>query len=343
MAAKKNREHKTLGYKKDFAAAFNFHFVMTSVIPKSLCIVKSKRIAEDCMDNKVFYLKYKKDHEKKPLEIGEEYIKKMYSEIYTLVHGLKIKHLQVKSNKRHHFLSAKYIATVLTTLPFLYCDKEFEDYQWKKLAYDLGNADELIPDLVRYQLGPKYFISFGSITNQLKREFFKLFATNYKSYKHPDSFSDNYHNSPVTCRKECVNEDFEYFTTEEIKHLIINGDRVVCEFTQSDIPDKDPATKDWYHHWGYVYETNKDSLRAIELEIGNYHLELSFLQDLLELRLGYFYVGSTNISLSQLILQKINHINTVYLPQSQALRDEKLKQLNSTKPFSLKFYHILHY
>ncbi|CAH6721417.1 hypothetical protein CLIB1444_06S01706 [[Candida] jaroonii] len=316
---------------------------MTSVIPKPPDF-HSKRITDDHMDNMIFYLKYKKDHEIKPSMVRGKCLKKLYSEIHSLVHDIQIKYDKHQSVKRDHCLAAKFLAAVLTSLPFLYCEsREFEDYQWTRIAYDLGNADELLPHLVRYQVGPSFYISFGSITNQLKREFFKLFATNYKSPKHPDTADDNFHNSPIIYRDKQINEEFEYFTTDEIKRLIINGDRLHSDFTQSSVPKKDPANSEWYHHWGYVYETNKDALRAIELEIGNYHLEISFLQDLLDLRLGYFNVQSTNTSLSNLIRQKIHKINSVYLPRLQKLRAVKLKGLQSTKPFSSKFYDILHY
>ncbi|WEJ94677.1 hypothetical protein PSN45_002171 [Yamadazyma tenuis] len=95
---------------------------------------------------------------------------------------LKTKHQQLKTKIEVHKHQEMFVELVLERLPFFYFNfPEEEEYRWIKIAYDLMHQGCLSPEIVRFQFGPHYFISYGSIANQIKQNFFLLYNNNFKT------------------------------------------------------------------------------------------------------------------------------------------------------------------
>lgn len=286
--------------------------------------------------------------------IGKYLAQKTCSYCHSLFCNAKCKHLKIKYEKQLHRLQAKFIATVLEKLPFLYCGSaDVEEFHWKKLAYELYKDFSLIPDVVRYQLGPNYFISYGTILNQLKREFFILFNDNIKNgmFSYPGentscrfskTFLDSFESQPLQLREKTLSDDYEYFTPAEIRQQILSGDRNTQDFDTCSYNKEEKCLKEWYHRWGFVYETNRDVLYTLHLEILNYEQELKFLDNLLKLNLEYSDFPS-GLSITQQILKKKDIINTQYLPRLYISKAEKLEAISKVKRKSEAYHRLVDY
>lgn len=280
----------------------------------------------------------------------ENKIKHTCGKILHSIHEMKAKKEDKKQIKELHRKQAKFLALGLERLPFLYSlTVETENYHWIKLAYDLYEAGDLIPETVRYQVGPEFFVSFGSIANQIKREFFTLFSNNceaaniHQLLMAGSKKTDSLTSLTISHRDCAIDTTFEFFTIEEIRKMILQGDRNTADFSQCLYPNDDSQT-DWYHKWGWAYETNEDAIRAIDLKLGNFYMELSFLDTLKELNLQDVPVVSKNcLTVSDLIDEKKNLITGTLLPELQELKETKLKCLSKVKRYSQAYYDILHY
>ncbi|CUM45915.1 unnamed protein product [Debaryomyces fabryi] len=284
-----------------------------------------------------------------------------YDYFLKIIKNYKRTKMEKKSKEELHLNRTEFIALVLERLPFLYThSKEVENAQWIKIAYDLKMRDKLIPNIVRYQTGPYYFISFGSISTQIKRQFFLLFLKNdktgnsqmiYPTKKPVTKFSsheswDSYCNIPIKIRKNAANEFFEYLTSEEIKSIILNGDRSHVDFHEDTIL-KDDSQKDWFHKWGYVYETESDCYRALDLELKNYSLELTVLDNLLKLGVSYSEVPKTSTlgieTIKDLIEEKRALILETYIPGAVQKKAIKADQLSKYKANTAKYNELMCY
>lgn len=288
-------------------------------------------------------------------------MKSGYIYVLNIFENYKRKKLETRLTEELHIKRAEFISLVLKKLPFLYTHSmEVENSHWIQIAYDLKLQNKLIPDIVRYQTGPYYFISFGSISTQIKREFFSLFLSNDKTgvsqmiyptvrsltkFSSHDS-SDSYNNAPVKTRKNPASDLFEYFTSEEIKSIILNGDRSSENF-YSAITVQDDSQKDWFHSWGYVYETEPDCCRALDLELSNYSLELAALDNFLKLGVSFAELPKTDgigiQTLKDLIEEKQRLITEKYIPIATGKRSIKIDQLSKCKVNSAKYNKLMCY
>lgn len=283
-----------------------------------------------------------------------------YKYVFKMIKLYKHKRMATKLKEEEHVKRAEFIALVLERLPFLYTySKEIENAQWVKIAYDLNLKGKLLPSIVRYQTGPYYFISFGSISTQIKRHFFTLFLSNdktgnskmiYPSKRAKTKFtsnesSDSYCNIPIKMRKHAVNEFFEYMTSEEIKSIIMNGDRTSVDF-HKDFVVQDDSQTDWFHKWGYVYETEMECYRALEAELKNYSLELSVLDNFLELGVSFAELPATPTgtgTLKDLIEEKRRLIREKYIPTVLNKKAIRSLQLSKCKPNTTKYNELMSY
>lgn len=284
-----------------------------------------------------------------------------YEYVLKTLNNYKQRKIEKKSKEELHLNRSEFIALVLERLPFLYThSKEVENAQWIKIAYDLKLRDKLIPNTVRYQTGPYYYISFGSISTQIKRQFFLLFLKNdrtgnsqmiYPIKKPATKFNghgswDSYCNVPIKIRKNAANEFFEYLTSEEIKSIILNGDRSHVDFHEDAIL-KDDSQKDWFHKWGYVYETESDCYRALDIELKNYSLELTVLDNLLKLGVSFAEVPRTSTlgikTIKDLIEEKKALILEKYIPGAVQKKAIKANQLSKCKDNTAKYNELMCY
>lgn len=284
-----------------------------------------------------------------------------YEYILKIIKNYKRRRMEKKSKEEQHLNRTEFIALVLERLPFLYThSKEVENAQWIKIAYDLKMRDKLIPNTVRYQTGPYYFISFGSISTQIKRQFFLSFLKNdrtgnsqmiYPTKKPMTNFGcheswDSYCNVPIKMRKNAANEFFEYLTSEEIKSIILNGDRSYADFHDDTILEDD-SQKDWFHKWGYVYETESDCYRALDLELKNYSLELTVLDNLLKLGVSFAELPKTSTlgieTLKDLIEEKRTLILERYIPVAIQKKAIKANQLSKCEANTAKYNELMCY
>lgn len=250
------------------------------------------------------------------------------SSLVTKINQLKAEKALKAETKLNHAKKCQFLALGLERLPFLYFDPKVEDYMWTKIAYDLAFQGNLIPDIVRYQVGPTFFISFGNVANQIKREFYLLLLSNKDVY--------------VSNKKNDLGVAF--YTEEAIRTMILAGDRNWVDFSRHQVEPHKCQT-DWYHRWGWVYETNWDSYRAIDMKVSNYMLELSVLEHILKLKVQYASVpGTGNDSiLKHIIIRKMNLIKTKLIPEAEEVKAKQWERLTKVKRGSQKYYDILHY
>lgn len=250
------------------------------------------------------------------------------SSLVTKINQIKAKKALKAEAKLNHSKKCQFLALGLERLPFLYFDANIEDYMWTKIAYDLALQGNLIPDIVRYQVGPTFFISFGNVANQIKREFYLLLLSNKDVY--------------VSNKKNDLGVAF--YTEEAIRTMVLAGDRNWVDFGRQQVEPHKCQT-DWYHRWGWVYETNWDSYRAIDMKVSNYMLELSVLEFILKLKVQYATVPGTGTHsiLKHIILRKMNLIKTKLIPEAEEVKAKQWERLTKVKRGSQKYYDILHY
>lgn len=249
--------------------------------------------------------------------------------------------------KRMEFFKA-----VLHALPFLYSkSEEMEEYQWVKLSYNLHLKGLLIPELVRYQVGPTFYVSFGSIATQLKREFYLMLLDNeMEVYNLTNSRKVSIMNlrycrsflNPVVTDHD---KNYKYFTPQEMRHIILSGERLESDYGASEIIE-DESCLDWYNKWGWVYETEPTCYRAVDMRIGNYRLELEALDRLLELGLQDAMLPNTTLKLltvADLIKYKKSIILESYMPVLKLEQDKLLEKLHNCKKYSERYFKLLNY
>lgn len=256
----------------------------------------------------------------------------------------EVKQLRITKRKQDRFFSL-----VLERLPFLYFDSvEVENYHWSKLAFDLYQEDNIIPEIVRYKIGSSFFISFGSIANQIKREFLLMFAKNYDllSLNHGLGYYSIYNdvigNLTKTYRDKSIDIKFHSFSADKIKFMTLTEPRPSSDFKSSLIPSDESQT-DWYHKWGFLYQCNEDSLRVIEMKIVNYQMEIVFLNALLNIYVQSGINEPHEKSVAYLMVQKKRNIQETFLPELEKLQQKRLNDLKKVKKGSQAYYDILHY
>lgn len=263
--------------------------------------------------------------------------------------------LNVRLKRETHEKQAQFMLLVLQKLPFLYNkSQEVEKYHWIKIAYELKKRGQLIPDLIRYQVGPTFFVSFGSIANQIKREFFLMVLNNDRSYPpinfRRKNFEDSHSLVRIKTRQETLNETYEFFTFEEMRQIILSGDRISSDYDKESLggkeEDKD-ILSDWYNSWGWVYETGLECYRALCMEESNYVLELTVLDYLKQMQLSKALLQGTesskNCTLNDLILEKETLINEVYLPEVRLKKKSVGEEMKACKKNSQRYYDLMNY
>lgn len=271
--------------------------------------------------------------------------------------NFKKKKKERKLSRELHAKKSEFIRLVLERLPFLYSrSPEVENAEWIKIAYDLKIRNKLIPDIIRYQTGPTFFISFGSIASQIKREFFSLYLGNDKrsvsdtaiidETKRYSSVEEVIPPKKIKIRKTAVNDLFEFFTSEEIRSIILNGDYNKVNFYKRE-PLKDVSQSEWFHKWGYVYVTEPDCYRALEFELGTYHMEIAVLESLYGLNFNEADIPNTLdvsvLSLGDQIIRKYVLIKEKLLPEVLERKSLKVQELNKSDPDSERYHQLICY
>lgn len=282
--------------------------------------------------------------------------KKRFS-VIAKVSDFKKKKKERKLSRELHAKKSEFIRLVLERLPFLYSrSPDVENAEWIKIAYDLKIQNKLIPDIIRYQTGPTFFISFGSIASHIKREFFSLYLGNDKrcvpdtgiidEMKRYSSVDKIIPHKSIKIRKTAVNDLFEFFTNEEIRSIILGGDYSKVNFYKRE-PSKDISQSEWFHQWGYVYVTEPDCYRALEFELGTYHMEIAVLECLYGLNFNEADIPNTLdvsvLSLADQIIRKYVLIKEKLLPEVLERKSLKVQELNKSDPDSERYHQLICY
>ncbi|CCE79651.1 Piso0_001733 [Millerozyma farinosa CBS 7064] len=293
-----------------------------------------------------------------PEAAAEGVVEKKRFAVVAKLSDFKKKKKERKLSRELHAKKSEFIRLVLERLPFLYSrSTEVENAEWIKIAYDLKIRNKLIPDIIRYQTGPTFFISFGSIASQIKREFFSLYLGNDKRSVSDTAIIDETKRyssadteiiSPknIKIRKTAVNDSFEFFTSEEIRSIILSGDHNTVNFYKRE-PLKDASQSEWFHKWGYVYVTEPDCYRALELELGTYHMEIAVLESLYGLNFNEADIPNTlDVSVSSLgdqLIRKYVLIREKLLPEVLERKSLKVQELNKSEPDSERYHQLICY
>lgn len=301
--------------------------------------------------------KTEKSHTMEATTYMKQYSMSMFLCFFQQISRLYLKKKKTQEMKMIHVKRSALIYSVLNKLPFLYVrSREVEESYWMLIAYELMKNNLINPETVRYQTGRSYYVSFGSIATQIKRDFYSLLLSNTKSiesglsiFNAIDTTStvhcEGIGNANLKLRSQAADKDYEYFTPEEIRMIVLNGERCTANFLDNE-KVKGFSSEEWYHGWGYVYQTNSDCYLALLVDIGNLHLEMEVLNMLQSLGLKFAELsctGTGDSSLHEMVECKKTLIQNEYLPEALAKKRKLEHELGKYKSSSETFGRLFSY